>query len=188
MNLVTGYPRSGTMFLATLLTKCGVDMPHEGIGKDGTVSWFQAGERGRVFAKNPDPYQFDKVIQVVRNPVHVLRSVHTFRPEVWTFFEANLGKSPSDDFLVRGMYTWIQWNRKIEGLNNYLWKFRIEDKLSHEHLFAVLGHDMPKRLPELSPKINSRDCDPITEEDLYKADRRLAEDVFWLAEQYGYSF
>ena len=37
--LVTGSERSGTHYMWAMLQRLGLDVHHEGVGKDGAVSW-----------------------------------------------------------------------------------------------------------------------------------------------------
>ena len=46
--VVTGCPRSGTLYTAKLLQAVGFDVRHEALGKDGIVSWY-------VVPNSPDP-------------------------------------------------------------------------------------------------------------------------------------
>ena len=124
--LVTGYPRSGTLHIATFLQKCGLSMPHEKDGADGTVSW------KRAIASN----EYDRIVHQVRNPLHVLRSVHTFLPVSWNLLLKHSWPIPfpveDDDFLTKGMWTWLCWNQLIEMVSD--WRFRVEEDESKDFL------------------------------------------------------
>lgn len=79
--LITGHPRAGTGYMAALAKVMGLDVAHEYMGEDGISSCWMAppvwrvcfhrgwGHRGRLW------YEFDRVVEVVREPLAHLASV-----------------------------------------------------------------------------------------------------------------
>ena len=74
-----GHPRCGTGFAASLLQQHGLDVAHEAIGADGTISWMQVAKRvggpwGETLAEYPTG---TRVFLVARSPLAALNSVAT---------------------------------------------------------------------------------------------------------------
>lgn len=74
-----GHPRCGTGFAASLLQQHGLDVGHERIGADGTVSWMQVAKRvggpwGETLAEYPPG---TRTFLVARSPLAALNSVAT---------------------------------------------------------------------------------------------------------------
>ena len=79
--LITGHSRAGTAYMSALARYYGMDMRHEALGKSGVSSWMMAppawrvpfhrgwANRGRLW------YRFDRVIEVVREPLAHIASV-----------------------------------------------------------------------------------------------------------------
>lgn len=87
--LVTGNPRSGTLSLSLTLRKAGLDVGHERMGKDGTVSCFffkqveyyprEGGTENRHLTDGKDDSfdeaEFDFAYHLVRNPLKCIPSM-----------------------------------------------------------------------------------------------------------------
>ena len=85
--LVTGCPRSGTYYTAALLQHVELDVRHEQVGKDGTVSWMLAVDAptypyGHVNERRSD-YDFAQVVHLVRHPLDAIASITTIGTESW---------------------------------------------------------------------------------------------------------
>ena len=74
--LVTGCGRSGTGYMCTFLKASGLDVHHEYMGADGSVSWLM----GATVDKAPwgplaKGFHFEHVFHQVRNPLKVIQSL-----------------------------------------------------------------------------------------------------------------
>lgn len=79
MIIGLGHPRCGTGFTTHLLIQHGLDVKHEKIGKDGTVSWMQVAKRGpSPWGNTLTEYPEDaRIFLVARSPLAALNSVAT---------------------------------------------------------------------------------------------------------------
>jgi hypothetical protein len=114
MILITGHPRSGTGYMAALAQACGLDIQHEAIGADGISSWMMAPPVWRVpfhrtfQHRGRNWYRFNKVIEVVRDPLATIASVATTE---------NVGSDEQNTSLWwRAMWTPIDLARKAEPI------------------------------------------------------------------------
>ena len=89
--LGVGHPRTGTGYTSKILSKWGLNVLHENIGKDGIVSWFLAFETGPFLWQNQFSHRpaYDHLIYNVRNPRESLASiVYTETPHtIYSNFE-----------------------------------------------------------------------------------------------------
>lgn len=136
--IATGVGRSGTGYLAALLTSSGIPAGHEmffhsPVHAPGTpdeycrstwsdVSWLAAPHLRR-FAEFP-------VIHLIRNPIAVIRSIARTglftRPGAhakWAALHVDYPADPLDAAIVH----WIEWNRLIESAPNERHAIRLED-------------------------------------------------------------
>ena len=86
------------------------------------------------------------------------------------------------------MLTWIEWNTRIERWAR--WRFQVEqleEVWSRFKREAGIPRDTPfsTRVPK-NCHSRSHMYTPLTWEDLLKADSDVADEVFMLAQRYGY--
>ena len=205
MILITGHPRSGTSYTAALLRLAGLDVGHETIRKDGTVSWLHIAQNGGSVSWLPKDIEgvswetkekevlaekWDTLIHLVRNPLRVISSAQTLSNEAFDYMFATLNKKPEGDMrcLRWYMWAWLNWNEYIETKISK--RFRTEDlcKDNPEKLNEFLkltGGSMPKEMP---PKnTNSRAHKMYTWLDLELEDKELCDKIKIKAKEYGYS-
>lgn len=79
MIIGLGHPRCGTGFTTSLLIQHGVQVKHEHIGEDGTISWLQVAKRGpSPWGNTLTEYPKDsRIFLVARSPLAALNSVAT---------------------------------------------------------------------------------------------------------------
>ena len=188
MFLVTGLPRSGTGYAASMLKAMGIDAGHETIGPAGCVSWLHTATGSVSWRGTIEPQAWDTVVHLVRHPLDVIASMATLRDESFEFMFAHIGHPGGERGLRWYMYAWMQWNRRIEALASAC--FRVED-LSHGPVLArfckAIGHSEPKTVPPVSRRTNSRPHDSVTWQDLRAADAAMAGEIRGMARGYGYN-
>lgn len=128
MILITGTPRSGTQYVSYVLNRLGFDVPHEKLGKDGTVSSVYivndpAGEY--LGGHEGDPPALDvawsNVVHLVRDPYMAIPSIqYELSPNFWSWQERHTGLSirGSDPFecptLEGAARFWLAWTELVE--------------------------------------------------------------------------
>ena len=190
--LITGTGRSGTHFTSKVLQKLGMDMPHERMGVDGTVSWkhirggrFEVVGKGRV--QEVCDSCFSTVLHQVRHPLKVISSMQTFGISSWTYMEKFIDLDLDAPPLIKGMQGWVQWNELVE--EKAVWRFQIEqiavvfDQLCYH--CGIPDQTMPA-IPREGRDSRSKRYKPISWLDLRKADLSLASQVQEKASLYGY--
>lgn len=162
--LILGHPRSGTSYMATLFQIFGLDVLHEAIGKDGISSW------GYVTWHLP-PYRFDghsrldfqfeHIIQVVRNPIKTVASV-AFTEQDSLAWRKQFVNIFTDHPVSQAVESILGWNKLI-----YAQKPNLVCKLenSAEQLATYLNKPLPQILP---PPTNTRSHNHVTLADIKK--------------------
>jgi hypothetical protein len=131
--LITGCGRSGTTYIAELLTLCGLDVPHEELGDDGCSSWYMAVEDyNSPFGPGTRDAHFKHIFHQVRHPLDVITSWFYNIPEnietkpTWDFLYAHILEiKKKDTHLVKCAKYWYYWNLRAEEKAE--WRYKIED-------------------------------------------------------------
>lgn len=127
-RLITGCGRSGTKYIAKVLQLAGLDVEHEALGKDGSVSWPLA------FASDSYPEcqqsvkypEFDVVLHQVRHPLKVIKSFMTVAsPYSWDYVYRQTPITPDLSLLDRRVRYWYYWNLQAESIADMT--YRIEN-------------------------------------------------------------
>jgi hypothetical protein len=185
-NMIVACPRSGTRYMSLILQGVGVDMPHEYIGKDGTVSWQHiVGKKYLVKCNN--------ILHQTREPLATISSIAcTLNKVAYPFllYGAPLGNLTANDIdddkikLRFAMHVYEEWNNLIEKRSN--WRFKIEDM---PHIIGDVGKKLGYYINlryDYGNKLNSIDHSKITWDDLGEIDQDLAHKIAIKAEKYGY--
>lgn len=201
--LVVGCGHSGTMYMAHLLQKIGLDIPHERpVGRDGIVRWsythlykdelqnpvFRGEEHNEDFLL-PDDVM---VMHLVRHPLKVIASVTQLTDGIWEFVGARakhhgVSWNPLDNpHPLRGMRLWLLWNLFAEELADF--RYRVEELPEiFPELLEKLGlpsmsmPDIPKDTNTHNPTLS------YSWDDLNDADGILCYQIMRMAERYGYT-
>lgn len=184
MKLITGHPRSGTRYVSEVLCALGYDIPHEALGKCGSVGWIFA-RPGRIFSKFVSPEPYGEKFHVVRNPLNVVGTMPTITKESWCFLIAEVGKPDGYDKIEWGFWTWLHWNTLCERFCSY--RFKIEDfsGSSGVRILREMGFEA-ERFPDISKKTNHREFTPYDLSRLIEKNPELMEAVNRKAQEYGY--
>lgn len=212
--LVTGTGRCGTTWLSRVLTKCGLDMPHEYTGADGCVShsfaadsdwypyfpWDKKHRKIHVGERKSD-FKFDIELLLVRHPLPTIASLSAvFLGIEYEWLEDNdiIPKGITDKTL-RSMYVWHNVNAML--FNGGLGFFRMEDLIRTDQLGRQTWEDfrtmvqeetslkLPEQRPEI-PRVNKgsgfRKPKPVTWKDLERRSAVLTRDIRVLTAAMGY--
>lgn len=192
--LITGCSRSGTTFIADVLSLCGLDIGHEIIGSDGCSSWFMCIDDGKApWNSRPTArgIEFEHIFHQVRHPLDAISSIYvTEHPLAIQFFSANVPEiSPLDSKLVKCCKFWYYWNLYAEKKAE--WRYQIEQiEEVWDEMGQRLGIALDRNvLKEVSPKTNHRKRQ--VQFTWLELSEKLPEDLFAkiqeLALRYGYS-
>jgi len=188
MILITGSGRSGTKYIARVLRRCGLDVGHEQIGKDGIVSGFYCFDADRYPGKGhkvPRP-KFDVILHQVRHPLKVIASVTTGNSRGWASQFVDVEKDASP--LRWACYYWLTWN--LEAERQALWTYRIEAlsdvwiDLQRVLCFDAIYDYATSYIPLT---VNTRAHEAITWQDVERAAPEIYGDIRAIADRYGYN-
>jgi len=192
--IITGTPKSATMYIATLLSAMGLRFKHEKVAEDGCADWRLApGKISRPWDDNTN-LLFDKenlvVLHQVREPLSVISSCQKISEKAWYYICLYTPLRISDSLIKRCLGLYYYWNKLADKIAT--WTYRIEDLESiFEEFCNRIGHpelinkryiinDIPKNINSAKP------YKKLTWKDLEKEDPELTYKTMDLAEGYGY--
>jgi hypothetical protein len=124
--LVTGCGRSGTKYIAFALSRMGLDVPHECLGRDGISSWTMAvATEKRPYGPPSSLISFEQIFHQTREPLSVINSCLSFTDGSWDFICENMTFPRTAPLVMRAAAYWLLWNEKAEKIAT--WRYRIED-------------------------------------------------------------
>jgi hypothetical protein len=176
-NVIVGCARSGTRWIAEVLTLTGLDVGHwRTLGDDGISSDLLAPLACLLEAN---------VIHQVRYPVNQIGSMHTTHGYTWQFINQVLKFKDGDTLLKMCMKYWLVWNSYAEKVARYT--YRIEN-IDNEwgkikELTGAKGV-----LPDVPRNANTRKgmYKPVTWDMLEQEDAELYGHILKKAWGYGY--
>lgn len=101
--LITGFPRSGTQYMALVLQTLGLDVGHEIIESDGAVGWMYAHHRsymgrehhpGYGSKSNRLDYEWGSIFHQVRHPLDAIGSYTWLNDSSHAFVDGAVGLLP----------------------------------------------------------------------------------------------
>jgi hypothetical protein len=193
--LVTGCPRSGTHYIAALLTKAGLPVGHEAISDGGTASWVMAvSAKTAPWGPKDRSFKYDHIFHQVREPTKSIAAIETEPANSWRFICEQIPEiSLKDSSFVRACKMWLYWNLRAEEMAE--WTFRIEDIDDvFDEFQERLGVTLDRAaLENVSRDKNHRDrkkeeyaWDEIQTRLKKAGEEALFEDIRNLAARYGY--
>lgn len=187
MFLITGAGRSGSTYITRVLRRCGLDVGHHKLGRDGIVCGFYCFDVKKYPVKShpvPRP-EFDVLLHQVREPLASIASIQTGRSWKWT---GQFLPIPRDaPVLTKSCYNWLIFNEEAE--RQALWTYRIEDlKGVWADLQRVLcfDKDYDSAIFNVPLNVNTRQHDSITWQDAKLAAPEIYGDIREAAKRYGY--
>lgn len=191
--LVTGCGRSGTGYMTEFLRASGLDLLHEHMGNDGSVSWLMASEIDWApWGPLSKEYKFKHIFHQVRNPLKVIQSFYNVPPRAtWEWICAVVPQIKlTDSDLIKCSKYWYYWNLMAEARAE--WTYRIEDfDTAYIEMGKRLGRDLNENVLKSLPKNTNTKGPPvrvitwaILKDEL---DNDTFEKVQSLAQLYGYN-
>lgn len=202
--LVLGSGRSGTTFTAKALQVAGVNVTHEKVGQDGTVShyfvvdsdWYPMApwkgwvekEKMHVGERRSD-FEFENVVHIVRDPRKVIPSMtKIFDSVTWEFYVRN-GFIPEGlkKPVLRAMHLWLNHNTAAAEQADLT--FQLE---RYQHawpaLMELIGENVPypQYLKPSNKTSGFKKYEPLAWHQLLDIDRDLGRQIKTLANRYGY--
>jgi hypothetical protein len=178
--LVLGTGRSGTRFVSQYLQACGLDIPHEKIGRHGVVAWELVAQQC-LWVPRYEPKHYDKSLHVVRHPLQTISALQTITAASWDFICHNSPTCLEDPLPLRCMKHWLFWNTLCDAMTD--WRIRLEQ---WNHDFVCDYFELHCEEPVMPRDVNSRKHDRLDPAQLALADPWIWERVCKLAEKYGY--
>jgi hypothetical protein len=190
--LITGCARSGTGYISQVLTRAGLDIRHEQIGKDGTSAWVMVAPSEKTpWGPGRKNIRFIHIFHQVRDPLKTISSVFSTEPPAsWQYIMEYVPQIlPEDSKTVKAAKYWYYWNLKAAELAE--WTYRIEDI---REVWGEMQYRLGKNLDmsvldHVSKKANTRGnhMRDFTWEDLRKElEPNLYRNIRALARSYGY--
>lgn len=200
--LVLGTGRCGTMFTTKALQVAGLNVLHEKVGPDGTVShyfvtdsdWYpmapwQVKQGKKHVGERRSDFKFDNIVHIVRDPRKTIPSMtKIFGSVTWRFYEEN-GLLPVGirNPVHRAMYLWAAHNKLAEAQAQF--RFRLENyERAWPVLMDLVGSDAPypAHLRPMNKTGGFKSYEPITFEDMLRIDKSLGSMIRSMARDYGY--
>ncbi len=189
--LITGCGRSGTTYIAKLLTSAGLNIGHERLGSYGCASWVMAVD-DVVTPNGPGKkgIHFQHIFHQVRHPLNVIASTETMNQNSWEYICKHIPQIKMEDPLpVRCAKYWLYWNLEAEKIAE--WRYLIEDiDTVFLEMSARLGiHFDSKSLENTSRKTNTRSWHRMLNWNQLRTE--IGDTLFYeivnLAVRYGYA-
>lgn len=204
MILIIGTPSGATHYIAEVLRRCGLDIGHERMRKDGVVDFSGTFWRGgwqpfRQYEEKTGipfvPQKFDTVLHQVRHPLNVINSQRfgTAWEEITKYFElANCSFDIQAPIMLRTMQLWYYFH--IKGEKTAELTYRVEDienvfpEICYRIGIKLNGDGLKKVSKNLYQTKSKGDPEYTgwTWTDLMKYYPRLCKSIIKLARKYGY--
>jgi hypothetical protein len=207
--LVTGNMRCGTTWLTHALRSIELDVMHECLGADGTVSWFFAVDhpwypqhpnntpRGRTAHTGEGrrrDYRFDHVVHLVREPLKTLGSMQSIMQRSEQTWLTEAGFIPEDlegPKILRMMHVWYNINRSVEkeaDLRIRLENLQPRNDVGWGNLMRELkfGSTPLPRIPVKNASRGIFKAKKVTWKQMSELDEKLTRSIQSMAVRYGY--
>jgi len=191
--LIVGCGRSGTEYMADLLSRSKIRVRHERIGPEGTVSWpMTVNSLSPWGPENKDT--FTHCFHQVRNPLHVITSWYVNLPNLqndeWKFVRQHMPEINEDDpLIVQCAKYWYYWNLMSEFISEWTYKIEDFDNIVDE-FEARLGRQVDRQYLKKLPKNKNKwknTSNKLTWEMLKEnLPPDLYDNIMNMAQRYGY--
>jgi len=184
MILITGFPRSGTLYTTTVLNTIGVAAEHESHvhRPPVTVSWGHFMQLNNLYP-NLIPY----FLHQIRNPIQVISSTLTISPsnmeKIMTFLRIRY----TNDSIRNIMKAYIKWYELVEEHPGKKLTYKVEEMEKVFPTICKLIGVEPRVFPSAIPdNVHTRSHRQLTYNDLSKVSQKTARQIFYIARKYGY--
>jgi len=200
--LVLGSGRSGTMFTAKALRTVGINVLHEKVGDDGTVShyfvvdsdWYpmapwQESQLKKHVGERRSDFDFKHTLHITRDPRKAIPSMtKIFGSVTWQFYVDN-GLIPDirKNAMLRAMHYWLAHNQLSEKQADLT--FNLERyQQAWPAIMEMLGKNepYPAHLKPMNKTGGFRAYTPLTFAEMIDIDTDLGKQIKSLAKRYGY--
>lgn len=200
--LVLGSGRSGTMFTAKALRTVGINVLHEKVGDDGTVShyfvvdsdWYpmapwQDKQLKKHVGERRSDFEFKHTLHITRDPRKAIPSMtKIFGSVTWQFYVDN-GLIPDirKNATLRAMHYWLAHNKLSEKQADLT--FNLERyQQAWPAVMEMLGTNepYPAHLKPMNKTGGFRAYTPLTFDQMIDIDADLGKQIKHLAKRYGY--
>lgn len=189
MILITGCPKSATVYISTLLQNLGLDVRHESMGMQGSADWMLApGKESKPWV-GPSFNEFTLILHQVRHPLDTISSCQKLSRRALQYIHSYLPVE-TNSLEETCMAIWYYWNKMAEEISS--WTYKIEQLPEISNIFCKkIGYpDLMEKKYELDsvPKnINSaKPYTLLTWEKCDKINLVLSDKIKQLAKRYGY--
>ena len=108
------------------MTKHGLDVRHEQIGRDGVASWCMAVDSERTpWGPARRECEFVQIYHQVRSPLKAIPSMTALKEQSWRYICEWIPCDIDEPPLLRSAKYWYYWNVHAEKIAH--WRYRIED-------------------------------------------------------------
>lgn len=194
--LITGVGRSGTHHTENALRRKGINVCHEAVCTNGSVSWtYAVVDPGNFYPWEASGYRiasrrFAKIFHQVRHPLKSIASLTTFEALSWSFIGKHTPSVPNlaeiEPPTLRALIHWVTWNRMIEQYADF--RYRMEDT-PVEFICREAGYPLARcyrAINESKVRRAERQHTTLTWAQLEALDARYANIAKVMARRYGY--
>lgn len=175
---IASCPKSGTHYTTAFLNALDINVEHEGLGLDGTVSWIL----DRV--KNEDEHI---VLHQTREPLATISSLQYLSKDSWKYIHKTLQIQPSTPLIQKCMLMYYQWHK---NLDNCIFTYPVEDISELISILELFKIPLNKNKLNLALKIEklgaTNNKNHLQWKDLLAIDKPLTKKIERLAKKYGY--
>jgi hypothetical protein len=200
--LVLGTGRCGTMFTTKALRTVGINVTHEKVGEDGTVShyflvdsdWYpmapwQENQQKKHVGERRSDFEFEHTLHIVRDPRKAIPSMtKIFGSVTWQFYIDN-GVIPAGikNPMLRAMHLWLRHNELAQEQADLTYNLERYAQ-AWPAIMEILGRNepYPAHLKPMNKTGGFRAYTPLTFNDMRHLDNNLANQIRNLARSYGY--
>jgi hypothetical protein len=190
----------------------GIEVPHEEIGKDGSVNWGYAVYDPKKYYVGdlPDFTAYDSkwwlgnfnvVFQQVRNPLKVVRSLPTMYPNAWKFIAKHTTNGSLVDMLdwvhihplVIAMQHYIHWNHAVGNIGHVRYQVEAVEHYYDLCVLAGFGSERCSKVKDEQTEHTSQHhrespYENATWTHLYALHPELAQQLWDMAAEFGYCY
>ena len=193
---IIGCGRSGTKYIAKVISCAGLDVRHEKKGENGYASWFATSP----FVK----HKTDTIIlHQIREPIPVINSFRIANEPSWDWIYANVHQIHKGiSHIKRCMLYWLYWNLLAESQSE--WSYRVETLFNADvfdefcsRLKITPTEEQIQQMKFVPTTTNSKDhhrkykekgMDKVLEwGDLMEEDAELFDKIITQSKRYGYA-